>query len=583
VFLQDVAHDWTSGHQAWNDGNYDRWVPAKGVAAMTYMTRRDLPFHYALADAFTICDAYYCSVIGPTDPNRYHIWTGWLGNDGAAGGPVIDNSEAGYDWSTYPERLQEAGVSWKVYQDIGIGLDAAGSWGFTANPYIGNYGDNSLLYFHQYQNAPAGSPLAQGAKTGTNVKAGGTLFDQLRQDVLNNRLPQVSWIAAPEAYSEHPNWPPNYGAWYISQVLDALTANPDVWSRTVLFINYDENGGFFDHMTPPYPPSSPEQGLSTAGTANEIFSGNNTYASGPYGLGTRVPMIVVSPWSVGGYVCSQVFDHTSLIQFIEQRFGVVETNITAWRRSICGDLRAAFDFAAPDLPRLHLPSTAGLAPSAAQISAGERFDDFKPTPPAIQSLAIQEPGLRHARALPYQLEVNGRADPAGVGSVRLELVNRGGAGACFQVRSNVNPGGPWTYTVEGGKSVNDIWALQGTAKAYDLAVYGPNGFLRRFAGSFWALPATGSRLAARSAAPGGIWPSLRPTKGRSLAAFGSPTATPASRRSIGWRQARAIPCVIRWKPRTAGMICSSKSQRIPVLLAVSPATPKPARIASAIL
>jgi len=244
-----------------------------------------------------------------TDPNRYYMWTGWVGNDGSGGGPVIDNAEAGYGWSTYPELLQAAGITWKIYQDIGIGLDAAGSWGWTSNPYIGNYGDNSLLYFHQYQNAQPGSPLYLGAKTGTDISVGGTLFDILRRDVLTNHLPQVSWIVAPEAYCEHPNWPANYGAWYVSNALAALTANAEVWSRTAIFVMYDENDGFFDHMVPPYPPQSRQQGLSTADTTLEIFPGNSTYASGPYGLGPRVPLIVVSPWSKGGWVCSQTFDH----------------------------------------------------------------------------------------------------------------------------------------------------------------------------------------------------------------------------------------------------------------------------------
>jgi phospholipase C len=118
-FLEDLAHDWTSTHGAWNQGNYDQWVANKGPTTMAYLTRADIPFHYALADAFTVCDAYHCSVLGPTDPNRYYMWTGWVGNDGAGGGPVIDNAEAGYSWSTYPEVLQNAGVSWKIYQDAG--------------------------------------------------------------------------------------------------------------------------------------------------------------------------------------------------------------------------------------------------------------------------------------------------------------------------------------------------------------------------------------------------------------------------------------------------------------------------------
>src|SRR5215510_5343940 len=206
TFLPDPPHGWNDTHAAWNQGKYDQWVPNKGVTTMTYHTRKDLPYQYALADAFTICDNYYCSLMGPTDPNRYHMWTGWVGNDGTEGGPVITNAEAGYDWSTYPERLERAGISWKIYQDVGIGLDAAGFWGWTEDPYIGNYGDNSLLYFHQYQNALAGTPLANRARVGTNIQSlnrdPNHLFDILKEDVTRNRLPQVSWIVAPEAYSE---------------------------------------------------------------------------------------------------------------------------------------------------------------------------------------------------------------------------------------------------------------------------------------------------------------------------------------------------------------------------------------------
>src|SRR5262245_30824130 len=149
TFLPDPPHGWNDTHAAWNGGNHNQWVPNKGTVTMTYETRKDIPYHYALADAFTICDAYHCSVMSPTDPNRYHMWTGWVGNDGSGGGPVITNAEAGYDWSTYPELLEQAGISWKVYQDIGLGLTAEGFWGWTGDmPYIGNYGDNALLYFH---------------------------------------------------------------------------------------------------------------------------------------------------------------------------------------------------------------------------------------------------------------------------------------------------------------------------------------------------------------------------------------------------------------------------------------------------
>ena len=491
-FMVGTEHGWNRGHAAWNGGKYDQWIPNKGVQTMAYMTRADIPFHYALADAFTICDAYHCSVMGPTDPNRYYMWTGWVGNDGRGGGPVISNAEVGYDWPTFPELLQDAGVSWKVYQDVGTGLDAEGSWGWTDNPYIGNYGDNSLLYFHQYQNAAPGTPLYEKARRGTNILKGGTLFDQLRADIASNTLPNVAWIAAPEAYSEHANWPTNYGAWYIRQVLDALTSNPEVWGKTALLINYDENDGLFDHIIPPYPPQSDAQGKTTVDASNDIFRGSAAYPAssntvGPYGLGTRVPMLVVSPWSKGGYVCSQVFDHTSVIQFIERRFGadrpdLIETQIPAWRRAVCGDLTSAFNFARPDATRVALPSTSGYAPPAADIAAAKRYPDYVPTVPAQQAMPAQEPGLRPARPLPYELEVDGDVDTL-KRAFNIGFRNTGKAGACFHVRSGNSSAGPWTYTVEAGKTLSGSWPVASTtANEYDLSVYGPNGFLRSYKG-----------------------------------------------------------------------------------------------------
>lgn len=495
-FVQDLPHGWTDTHGAFNNGRYDGWVPHKGTTTMAYLTRNDIPFHYQLADAFTICDAYHCSLMGPTDPNRYYMWTGWVGNDGSGGGPVISNAEAGYGWSTYPEVLEQAGVSWKIYQDIGTGLTAAGSWGWTQNPYIGNYGDNSLLYFHQYQNAQPGSPLYEKARTGTNVSAGGTLFDVLQQDVSNGTLPQVTWIVAPEAYTEHPNWPANYGAWYVEQVLKVLTSNPEVWSRTALFITYDENDGFFDHMVPPYAPSSNGNGASTVSTANEIYAGDSNNPTGPYGLGVRVPMTVVSPWSRGGWLCSQVFDHTSLIRFIERRFGrqynIPESNVTPWRRAVCGDLTTAFNFANPNGSWPQLPDTTGYAPPDRL-----RHPDYVPLPPLVQSLPRQERGLRPARALPYELFVHGHAEGES-GRFRLEFFNRGEVGAAFYVTSQSRTDGPWSYTVEAGKKLSTAWTpLSSTDDVYEFAVHGPNGFLREFKGNYSVSTAAGKGRHAR--------------------------------------------------------------------------------------
>ena len=489
-FLEDLPHDWNTTHQAFNQGNYDQWIAAKGTTSMSYLTREDVPFHYALADAFTICDAYHCSLLGPTDPNRYYLWTGHCGNDGAGGGPVIDNAEAGYAWSTYPERLEKAGVSWKIYQDIGDGLDAGNYWGWTSDAHIGNYGDNPLLYFHQYQNARPGDALYEKARRGTNVAAGGSLFDLFRSDVASGGLPQVSWIVAPEAYSEHPNWPPNYGAWFVAQMLDALTANPEVWSKTALFLTYDENDGFFDHAVPPFAAASRAQGLSTVATTNEFFAGNDTYVAGPYGLGPRVPMIVISPWTRGGFVNSQVFDHTSIIRFIEQRFSggrpeLIETNISAWRRAVCGDLTSAFDFANPNAALPTLPDTAAYQPPDSRRRA-----DFAPIPPLQQSMPLQEHGVRPARALPYAFDAAGRDD--GRGGFVIDFSNFGHAGVSFHVRSGNRDDGPWVYTVESGKTLSNSWNAQaGTGGGYDLSVYGPNGFLRRFEGEFNDVAALG--------------------------------------------------------------------------------------------
>jgi phospholipase C len=487
TFLPDPPHGWKDTHAAWNGGRHDAWVANKGVATMTYHTRDDIPFHYALADAFTICDAYHCSLLGPTDPNRYHLWTGWVGNDGQGGGPVISNAEAGYDWSTYPERLQRNGISWMIYQDAGLGLDGDDGhfWGWTQDAYIGNYGDNSLLYFHQYQNAQPGDPLADRAKTGTSIKDLGDdptrLMDRFRADVEGGRLPQVSWIVAPEAYSEHPNWPADYGAWYVSQVLDVLTANPDVWSKTVLLVNFDEEGGFFDHMVPPTPAANAAQGGSTVPVTNEIHAGDATNPAGPYGLGMRVPMLVVSPWSKGGWVDSQLFDHTSVIKFLEARFAngnqdLVESNITPWRRAVTGDLTSCFNFAAPDAAVPALPSTDAYLPPDR-----DRHPDYPLEPPADERMPHQERGLRNARALPYALHSSAMV-LAERGAAKLAFRNEGAATAVFIVHSAAAADAPRTYTVEPGKHLAGTWSA-GADGTFGLSVRSSNGFLRVFRGS----------------------------------------------------------------------------------------------------
>jgi phospholipase C len=478
TFIEDLDHSWDGTHQMFNGGKWDQWLPAKTTTSMAHMERRDLPFHYALADAFTVCDGYYCSMLGPTDTNRYYMWTGWDGNDGKGGGPVVANDELGYGWKTYPERLQAAKVSWKIYQDSGTGLDAAGTWGWTKDPYIGNYGDNSLLYFFNYQNAAPGSPLYQAARTGTEVSKSGGFFDILAADVQHNRLPKVSWIVAPEAYTEHPAWPAGYGAWYTAGVLNALTSNPDVWSKTALIITFDENDGFFDHVPGPYPNVGGLAGASTVPTDNEFFAGTagtpkgSNGVPGPYGLGIRVPLLVVSPWSRGGWVSSETFDHTSLIRLIEARFGVHEPNITPWRRAVCGDLTSAFDFESSSQRVPKLPSVAGYKPNETTTPPS-----YHPSPPAVGRVPTQEPGVRPSRRLGYAFDVAFDADPH---KLHVAITNRGELGVGLQARSLTVPGAPYAYTVGAGDHLTA--ALPNPGK-YDLSVHGPNGFFRHFAGS----------------------------------------------------------------------------------------------------
>jgi phospholipase C len=301
-----------------------------------------------------------------------------------------------------------------------------------------------------------------------------------RSDVQSGRLPRVSWIVAPEAYSEHPNWEPDFGTWYVSQVVSILASNPAVWSKMVLFITYDEEGGFFDHQVPPTPPQTRAEGLSTVPTTNEIFPGDAVHPSAPYGLGIRVPMIIVSPWTRGGWVNSQLFDHTSLIRFLEARYAhhrpdLIETNITPWRRAVAGDLTSAFDFKTPNgSRRLALPSTDDLKPVDLVF-----YPDEVPVPPADQHVPTQERGVRPARALPYQL--HSHATVKSDKTIVIGFHNSGSSAAVFQVRSSESSQDPRTYTVSAGRQIADTWTIHGSD--YNLSVYGPNGFFRQVKGT----------------------------------------------------------------------------------------------------
>jgi phospholipase C len=311
--IPSTSHAWAVQHSAWNGGAMDNWLPAHRLAdgdahgpyTMGYYDRSDIPFHFALAESFTLCDAYHCSLLGPTWPNRLYHWSGTIDPNGLAGGPVTSNSvPSAFRWTTYPERLTAAGVSWHVYQQED------------------DYGCNPLEFFQAYQDSGPGDALYEHGLTIGPA-------DRFAQDALNGRLPTVSWIIPTAGQCEHPDYLPAAGADFIARQLDAVAANPELWRKTVFILNYDENDGLFDHVVPPTPPP---------GTPDEFVGGL------PIGAGIRVPCVIVSPWTQGGYVAGEPFDHTSVLRFLERLTGVRETNISEWRRSTFGDLTSAFNF-----------------------------------------------------------------------------------------------------------------------------------------------------------------------------------------------------------------------------------------------
>lgn len=389
----DLTHDWAPQHQSWNHGRMDRFVavhtdpanegPTNGVLTMGYYTRADLPYYYALADAFTIGDAYHCSVMGPTDPNRMMQMSGTIDEGGSRGGPVIKTASSHEvlwtcRWDTIPEVLEDRGIAWKYYRPAGdlYTVSAMESLGITY--------DTVLPYFASYQDPS--TPLHQ--------KAFDALFpDDFQTDVRSGKLPQVSWISAALGYDDHPPGPPALGMWFLDQLLRTLVAVPEVWSRTVVFFMCDENDGFFDHVPPPVPPAgTPGEYLTTDPLPSDAGG-----VAGPIGLGFRVPFLVLSPFSRGGHVCSDLFDHTSQLRFLEARFDVRAPNLSAWRRRTVGDLTSTLRLASPNTSVPTLPPTSDAQPAGCQ--SGDLLEVNGPKAPYPvpnrQRMPRQETTRRH--------------------------------------------------------------------------------------------------------------------------------------------------------------------------------------------
>ena len=356
----DTSHQWDPQHLSWNGGSMDAFASthlnvdgSPGVITMGYYERADRAFYYALADAFTICDHYHCSVIGPTDPNHLYWLSATLDPAGQHGGPLLETCAGAafnqFTWTTMPEVLQEAGISWKFY-----GTDTFQPFGFTTDFAV--YNQPGV-----FQN--------QGVLPS---------FEDFLTDAATGNLPQVSWVLGSFSRSEHPSFSSDEGEMEVAEALAALTAIPEQWAQTVLFFTFDENGGYFDHVPPLTPPPGTDGEFVPNGTPIPSFGSCNQSTPStvvqPIGLGMRVPMLVISPLSransQGGFVCSDVFDHTSMLRFIERRFastGIRVPNLTAWRRSVTGDMTSAFNFVAPantSVPSLPTPPTPGPCDTA---------------------------------------------------------------------------------------------------------------------------------------------------------------------------------------------------------------------------
>jgi phospholipase C len=510
AFPPDLPHGFSDQQGAWGQGQASYWPQYKSASTMGHYTRAELPFQFALADAFTLGDAYHCAICSCTDPNRIsHVsGTSWDPKVTAEGTPCTDaNGEPnnlrcwitgtwpspgyGYNqiapnqpftWPNIADVLTEAGISWRIYQDMN-------------NNWTGAM--NGFLAFESFRTAQPGSTIYVNGMTTWTIA-------DLQTAVQNNTLATVNWVLPSAAESEHPGAPcsPTHGGYFAETVLEALTSNPEVWASTIFILNFDENDGYFDHAmcpaVPSYDASGELQGKSTVPIEGLYFNNaTRTYSSGsylsssdtisgdlrPWGLGARVPFTVVSPWSKGGWVNSEVASHASIGLFLEKWLDIRVPAVSAWHRSVLSDLTSFFNFANPNDRFPALPDLSGYAASDAASRQRPAV-----VPPATQKLPRQEPGLALSRALPYELNTTASTNAAGV--VTLKFINTGKRGAVFHVYDQLNLNRiPRRYTVEAGKTLHDdFWNAFSTNYAearpgsYNLWVYGPNGFVRTFHG-----------------------------------------------------------------------------------------------------
>ncbi|MDR6633650.1 phospholipase C [Phyllobacterium sp. 1468] len=524
VFLDDPSHSYETGRQAWNDGLMDKWKEYKNYVSFAHYTEADIPLYFKLAKAFTLCDAYFCSHNGATDSNRSYFWSGTC--NGLASNEFFSSRKGPRpDWNTYPEKLEALKIDWKFYQD---GL----TW--TSNDaFAGNYGDNTLEFFKAYEDETT-ALYKKNQRVNSVLRTDANKPSQFEQDIIDDKLPEVSWIVPPEAFTEHPKYPPHFGEYYVHEILRAFAANKKVWHKTLFLITYDENGGFFDHVLPPVPPLNANLGQVSAGIKltppgvprdfnaeypdkvaddpKEDAKYKDIKPTIPLGMGSRVPMLVISPWSAGGLVNSETFDHTSVIRFLDKWLiargkqaadAPAFPTISSWRQAIAGDLTSTFDFSrtrTAGLDQLTAPGEKAtmlteVDRTSARAAAGGGYftpgiADVKADAYADKPIGSKQDKAR-CEILPigYDFQVCFRFGTHSDGKKRVEWVirNRGPLGAAFYVTPYSRTDAPWYYSVEGVKSgaepieVTDYAQIENGT--YEHAIHGPNGYLFEFSGN----------------------------------------------------------------------------------------------------
>ena len=389
--VPSLSHDWRDQHASWNQGAMDGWLlthiasdgETNGSFTMGYYTEEDIPFHWALAKAFTLADNYHCSVMGPTDVNRIFWEEGGNDPQGKAGGPVLETGGVrDLTYESGPETLFKAGISYKFYQGIGWPQD-------TITTYFKQFQTPGLVPTALYNavtstgtlwgdGTPGGIGDPENPTPASNSEMG------FEEDCANGVLPDVSFIGSKSGYDEHPAALPAAGAQFLATKLEALAANEELWNTTLFIINYDENDGFFDHVVPPTPDPReyPEEFITMASPAGTPGGGL------PIGAGFRVPAFVISPWTVGGRIFSEVSDHTSGLRLIEAVAAagglsgagpVTFPNISRWRRKTFSDWTGAIR---PGTPPQAAPTSTQFTPATTAANlAAQQTASLLPLPP----------------------------------------------------------------------------------------------------------------------------------------------------------------------------------------------------------